>query len=387
MDSDLHTILNLVGELRDDAGDTTARERFRAYLQDNVSEIGVLQDFVQACLTTSGPQYNRALQDIINRLGELLGFDVTYGRYSGVADEIGFDGHWVSPSQAHIVAEVKTTDVYAVKTSALLTYINELISAGRIAPEGRRMGLYVVGRPDKELNQLENAIRAEGHQQELRVISADSLLALAGLAAQYDVPHAAVVEVLFPSGPRIDATVDLMASLVAQAEEEPVVPREPRTVAAEATTMIDRDASYYLTPINWKGYDSPMDAVGDLLRARKYAFSERTPFRKRFKAGDWIAFYGGSGYGVFAHARLAGAPQHNPLPAITRDPEEYPWTVDLDSVFTYEDAPVVLTRDVRAQMDACRDSDLDANWGWLVTATSQLTEHDFHLLTKQANAD
>lgn len=382
MDSDLHTILNLVGDLRDENGETTARERFRAYLRDSVSDIGVLQDFVQACLTSSGQQYNRALQDIINRVGEFLGFAVTYGRYSGVSNDIGFDGHWVSPASAHIVAEVKTTDVYAIRTSALLTYINDLVSVGKIPRDEPRMGLYIVGRPDSELNQLENAILAEGHQQELRVISADSLLALAGLAAEYDVPHAAVVEVLFPSGPRVDATVDLMASLVAQAGDEPASTREARSDQTETTVDVNDQTSYYLTPINWKGHDSPLDVVGDLLSANKYAFSERTPMRKRFKAGDWIAFYGGSGYGVFAHARFASAPQINPLPALTRDPDEYPWTVDLDDVSIYEEAPVAMTREVRAQLDICKDADLDAPWGWLVTPTRQLTEHDFRVLTR-----
>jgi hypothetical protein len=57
---------------------------------------------------------------------------VTFGRYSGVQNEIGFDGHWVSPTGFHVVVEVKTTEVYAINTAVLLSYIDKLVSAAKI---------------------------------------------------------------------------------------------------------------------------------------------------------------------------------------------------------------------------------------------------------------
>ena len=110
----LKQILDLVGKLDDSPGDDTPRERFRRFLKENVKEVGQVRDYVEECIRTSGNQYNRALQDLVNYIGHFLGFEVTFGRYQGVPGQIGFDGHWKSPTGFHIVVEVKTTEVYAI---------------------------------------------------------------------------------------------------------------------------------------------------------------------------------------------------------------------------------------------------------------------------------
>ncbi len=133
MDFSLKQILALVGNLDDSPGEHLPRARFREFLKTNVTEVGQIRDYIEECLRTSGDQYSRALQDLVNDLGHFLGFEVDYGRYQGVQGQIGFDGHWKSPTAFHIVAEVKTTEVYAIKTSTLLNYINELVSQKSIA--------------------------------------------------------------------------------------------------------------------------------------------------------------------------------------------------------------------------------------------------------------
>jgi hypothetical protein len=117
----LDQILNLVGKLDDSPGNDTPRERFRRYLQQNVKEVGQVRDYIEGCLRKTGDQYNKALQDLINHLGRLLEFEVTFGRYRGAQQEIGFDGHWQSPTGLHVVVEVKTTEAYAIKASALFS--------------------------------------------------------------------------------------------------------------------------------------------------------------------------------------------------------------------------------------------------------------------------
>ena len=89
----LNQILALVGKLDDSPGTDTPRERFRHFLKENVNEVGQVRDYIEECLRTSGDQYNRALQDLVNYLGRLLEFEVTFGRYQGVQGQIGFDGH------------------------------------------------------------------------------------------------------------------------------------------------------------------------------------------------------------------------------------------------------------------------------------------------------
>lgn len=119
MNMTLKQILALVGQLDDTPGNETSRERFRRFLKENAKDVGQLRDYIQECLTTSGPQYNRALQDLVNYIGEFLGFQVDFGRYQGVQGQNGFDGHWASPKVFHIVTETKTTDAYTIKTATL----------------------------------------------------------------------------------------------------------------------------------------------------------------------------------------------------------------------------------------------------------------------------
>ena len=183
----LSEILDLVGKLDDSSGEDTGRERFRRYLGKNLLSPGQVRDFVEESLRNTGDQYNRALQDLVNYVGKFLGFEVTFGRYQGVRGEIGFDGHWKSPSGLHLVIEVKTTEVYAVKTATLVDYINQLISAKEIPSGEEAIGLYMIGRPDPELRQLENAIVAEKKSDQLRIISVNSLLSLAEMMTEYDV--------------------------------------------------------------------------------------------------------------------------------------------------------------------------------------------------------
>lgn len=94
----LKEILGLVGKLDDTPGDETSRERFRRFLKENITEVGQIRDYIEECLRNSGDQYNRALQDLVNYLGHFLGFEVTFGRYHGVQNKIGFDGLWKSPT-------------------------------------------------------------------------------------------------------------------------------------------------------------------------------------------------------------------------------------------------------------------------------------------------
>ena len=158
----LTEILELVGTLDDAPGQNTARERFRAHLAKSVTTVGALRDYIETCLRTPGPQYARALQDLVNHCGRLLGFGVEFGRYQGVPSEIGHDGLWKSPSSGDvIIPEVKTTDAYAVQTATLVGYVDRLISDKKIRDWDQALGLYVVGRVDAKLSQMTNAIIAQ----------------------------------------------------------------------------------------------------------------------------------------------------------------------------------------------------------------------------------
>jgi hypothetical protein len=374
----LKQILELVGKLDDSPGDDTARERFRRFLKENIREIGELRDYVDECVRAKGDQYNRALQDLVNYIGDFLEFDVTFGRYHGVQGQIGFDGHWVSPTGFHIVVEVKTTETYAVKTAAIVGYVDGLISEKKIPNWDSALGLYVVARPDPEIRQIENAIVAEKRVHQLRLVSVESLLSIAETMNDYDVSHQDILGIIRPSGPMIDPVVDLIARLVGQKE-----PPEPPKVTEDTTPsfVTQQEISYWLTPVKSNKEQTAGEVIETLVGHEKlYAFGERTPGRKHLKPGDGICFYE-SAKGVVAQATVATTPEKRPHTKV-RNRELYPWTFKLESTKLYLNDPIVLDADLRSKLDAFKGRDEATSWAWFVQATRKVTEHDFELLTR-----
>lgn len=378
MSNTLGEILDLVGKLDDSPGEDTGRERFRRYLGKNLLAPGQVRDFVEESLRNAGDQNNRALQDLVNHIGKFLGFEVIFGRYQGTRGEIGFDGHWKSPTGFYIVVEVKTTEVYAVKTATLIDYVNQLISAKEIPSWEQAIGLYVIGRPDPELRQLENAIVAEKRSDQLRVISVDSLLSLAEMMTEYDVRHDDILAIIKPSGSTIDPVVALMTRVVAEPPQEveisPAIERRP--------AIVERDLAYWLTPVASDDEQTAEEVIQTLVVENGiYAFGERTPGRGKLKPGDLMCFYA-SGKGVVAHGRVSSAPERKPHHKV-RNSEQYPWVFSVTDAVLYCDNPVVIDLEARAGLEAFKGRDPSKSWAWFVQGTRKITEHDFSVLTTQ----
>ncbi len=238
----LYTLLELVGELTDSTESGSASTRFRKYLQGNLQQVSDVRAYVKDALAQSGDQLNKALQDLINHIGQLLGFNVVYGRYRGVKGQIGFDGLWQSPTGWSIVVETKTTDVYTVKTATLLGYINGLVSEGQIKNPLNALGLYVYGRFDAHTNQLENAVIVEGRRERLRVVSVDALLNLLQLTQEYQLTHETILGFLLPAPVKVDGLVDLILNIVAQEKREPAQ-EQPLMPLAHAISDQQNDSS------------------------------------------------------------------------------------------------------------------------------------------------
>jgi hypothetical protein len=377
MSISLNQILALVGKLDDSPGQDTPRERFRRFLKENVNEVGQVRDYIEECLRVSGDQYNRALQDLVNFLGYFLEFEVTFGRYHGVQGQIGFDGHWKSPTGFHIVVEVKTTEAYAIKTSPLVGYVDELISEKKVPNWDNALGLYVIGRPDPEIRQIENAILAEKRTHQLRIISVESLLSLAEMMNEYDVSHQDILAVFCPSGPTIDPVVDLMARLVAQRQAEELPEKQTPTSEPSA----EGEVAYWLTPVKSDEEETAEEVIQTLVGQEQiYAFGERTPGRKHLKPGDCICFYA-TGKGVVAHAKVFTKPEKKPHRKVSH-PEMYPWVFGLENAQLYLNEPIVIDAAIRNQLDAFQDRDPNKSWAWFVQATRRISQHDFEILIR-----
>jgi len=380
MSISLSRLLDLVGKLDDTPGTDTPRERFRGFLKSDVKDLGTLRDYIEGCLRGQGDQYSCAFQDLVNHLGTIMGFEVEFGRYRGVSGEIGFDGLWKSPTGFNVVVEAKKSDVYAVKTSTLLNYVDELISERRIPDWDRALGLYVIGRAEPGVSQLEKAIIAEKNADKLRTMNVGSLVSLAELMVEYDVDHEDVLAVIKPSGPAIDPVVDLIARLVT---EEPTKEQlRPEVKVAEEEI---EEAHYWMTPVRGDKDMTAEEVIRTLVgEIGIYAFGERTPGRTTIKPGDWMCFYS-CGAGVVAHCQVASSPERKPHPKV-RLSEKYPWTFKVRDAKLYLDRPVAIDASLRERLDAFSHADARKPWGWFVVTTRVLSKRDFLLLTGQSES-
>lgn len=256
-DYNLSYMLDIIGKLKDSEKEDSAANRFRKHLSNKVNNIEAIRPYVNECLDKGGNQFNRALQDIVNHIGELLEFDVEYGRYKGKQGVPGQDGLWESQEGQSVIVETKTTNAYTIKTSQILNYRNELVDDGRIEKD-KSLGLYVVGRKDMGENQLENSIVAGGREKELRTISIDALLDLLEIKQRYDVDHETILSILIPAGASVDPYIDLISGLIEQEEEEKEALKEGRKriteeeeVGEEEIIEIDSEK-----PIKYEGEQS-----------------------------------------------------------------------------------------------------------------------------------
>lgn len=168
------------GKLQD--GGATSKE-FREFLAQIPSSF--LSRYADECLTTKFEGNGFALQDVINEVGNRLGFEVTAGRYRGLFGHIGFDGLWRSSEENAIIVEVKTTDAYSIDLDKIVEYRKQLIQLKQITEKDSSM-LLIVGREDT--GNLEAQIRGSRYAWDIRLISVDAILRLMKLKEELEDP-------------------------------------------------------------------------------------------------------------------------------------------------------------------------------------------------------
>ncbi len=196
-------------------------DKFRKFLKEKVHTAEVAKSLVEAALAAKGESYSSALQDTINRIGELLEFNVEYGDYRS-----GPDGVWLSAVGRAIIVEAKTSTSFRISHEALLGYMDKVKGEKKIPKEGV-LGLYVIGRPDEDTTQIEDSIRGSGRERELRLITAHELLALLELKERASLSHEQILVFLpldlINLGPLIRQVREILIS-ASPAESEPTLP-------------------------------------------------------------------------------------------------------------------------------------------------------------------
>lgn len=258
------------------------------------------------------------------------------------------------------------------------TYIQELISSQEIPTRDKALGLYVIAKQDAEINQVENAIVAEGRQKDLRVSSVEAILSLTELMNDNDVSHQDALDVLWPASPRLDSFVDLMARLAAKTKSD----GSDVPTGEESAVEVEGAPVFWLTPVKSQDGKTPEELVNFLVGQEKlYAFGERTPGRKHIKEGDRICFYATTN-GVVGHAKVASKPNYENSHPKIKDSDAYPWVFKLAEPKLYLHDPVVIDVSLRKQLDAFNKRDETKSWAWFVQSTSRLSESDFAKLTR-----
>jgi len=193
---------------------------FREFLATVPSRF--LQLYADQCLSDSFTDSGFALQDIVNQVGNRLGFNITYGRYRGTSKHIGFDGLWQFPSGHMVIVEVKTTDAYRIDLDTVAGYRKELIKQEEISEQQSSI-LIVVGR--KDTGDLEAQIRGSRHAWDVRLISVDALTRLMLVKEEVDDPKIIqrIHDILIPREfTRLDEIVEIVFSATEDVKSETV---------------------------------------------------------------------------------------------------------------------------------------------------------------------
>jgi hypothetical protein len=182
---------------------------FRQFL--TLIPFSMMERYAVECITGKFDSSGLALQDIVNQIGERLGFNVEHGRYRGVQGQPGQDGLWLMEDGKAIVVEVKTTAAYTVNLETQVGYRKLLSETRQDVEQDTTSILLVVGR--QETSSLEAQIRGSRHAWGIRVISVEALLRLLDLQEKLDDPEmfGKVTRILIPQEyTKVDAIIDLV---------------------------------------------------------------------------------------------------------------------------------------------------------------------------------
>lgn len=190
----IEKLTSLTGDLKDHS---SSSEKFRSFISSPDVSRSDLKAWVSECLEKSGQSFHRALQDIVNCIGERLGFDVEYGLYAGRIGAIGYDGKWVSTdANIQLIVETKKTDAYRINPDQVGGYIEELEKKVEKGVSQETYGLFVIG--EEEPTTLINTIRGSPYRNAVRVVPVKSFLNLLKMKEEVPLSHSQIVKLLVP---------------------------------------------------------------------------------------------------------------------------------------------------------------------------------------------
>ena len=371
----LANVLQLVGRLDDTLNSDSPRRRFRQYLADHVCDLNNVNEYIDHCMNTQTEQTDRALQDIVNHVGRLLGFTVEFGLYGQSGDQCCFDGIW-STADLAIAVEIAPGNTLPISPGEFLQNLDASSTRTQFNGSGPSLGVYVFSEGSQQEAALQKAILESAGPHRLRSIHVDSLLSMAALRACATLSQQQILALLQPRPVSVDESLALVIEVLTGPRPIPSQEEQAKADNDQPSTAPATERRYLLTPVRNRPGRPATDTIRNYLNKGYYIFAAETPFRAAIRPGDKICFYA-SKVGVVASADITSAAELRPAPDI---PEEYPWVFSLANAHYFFERPVVLTADLCAKLDACKKSG-PTNWNWIVSFTKNLTAHDFGVLT------
>ena len=222
----LELLVDIAGDYTD--GSTSA-EQFRDILQDEQTTSEEVEQFLNEALNGSESYHNRALQDIVNNLGQRLGFTVEYGPYQGTSNNIGNDGLWISNASegegdVYLVVETKKSTAYTIDPGQAGGYMDALVENRDIDPSSV-YGLYVIGGED--VDTVVHTIRGSEYRDRIRSIPASQLLTLLEIQEESGLQHEQILNLLLPLGTiNVGSLVELVQDVIEFREPTPSSPED-----------------------------------------------------------------------------------------------------------------------------------------------------------------
>lgn len=197
MELTLEILVDLAGDLEDGS---RASEKLREKLQQNATTDDV-EDLLEESLDGTDGYHNRALQDVVNNIGQRLGFDVEYGPYRPNARP-RYDGLWkstdIESDTVHLVAETKKTAGFQINPKKQPgDYMDYLVEEQGL-PKEQVYGLIIVGDNGDKVDSVVDSVRGSEYRNRIRVITCDRLFKLLSMAETSDLEHGQVAQVLLP---------------------------------------------------------------------------------------------------------------------------------------------------------------------------------------------
>jgi hypothetical protein len=204
----IEKLTQLTGELKNNA---PSSEKFRAFISSPDITRTDLETWVNECLAKTEEGLEQAFQDIVNCIGEKLGFKVEYGQYKEGKNVPEYSGKWISEeANIQLVLEIRKIDSYQVKPDQFGPLIDDFKKkAGKSTDELKKLkvpeiykrmkdtyGIIVTA--EEEPIELINNIRESRYKSSLRTISVKTLLNTFKMKEENSLKHAEIARLLLP---------------------------------------------------------------------------------------------------------------------------------------------------------------------------------------------